>query len=132
MTAAEVQTAARAAAGRRRALLAGFALAIVLQLVALYAPSTGDAPSIPGADKLVHLGIFLLPALLGVLAGVRPLWLGLALVAHAGASEVVQHLLLPERSGDVWDAVADVVGVGIGVAVGVALRRRGQARAAAS
>lgn len=108
----------------RRAAWAAFALAIVLQLVALYWPSPPGGPGIPGLDKLVHATIFLLPAALGVVAGIRPLWLGIALVAHAVTSELLQQLVLPERSGDAWDAVADVVGVAIGLAVGVAILRR--------
>ncbi len=38
-------------------------------------------------------------------------------VAHAVVSEVVQATLLPLRSGDPRDALADVVGVGLGVLV---------------
>lgn len=108
----------------RRAAAVCFALALLLQLAVLYAPSTPGDPGIPGLDKLVHAIVFLLPALLGVLAGLRPLWLGAALAAHAVVSEVVQQLALPERSGEVWDAVADVAGVAIGLAIGVALLRR--------
>lgn len=99
-------------------------LAIVLQLVALYWPSPPSGPGIPGLDKLVHASVFLLPAALGVVAGIRPLWLGAALAAHAVASELVQHLVLPERAGDIWDAAADVVGVAIGLLIGVAIHRR--------
>jgi hypothetical protein len=44
---------------------------------------------------------------------------------HAPVSEVLQHVLLPGRSGDVWDAVVDLVGVGLGVlALVVGARRR--------
>lgn len=107
----------------------GFALAVVAQLVVLYAPSTPDAaPSIPGLDKLVHVAVFLLPALLGVLAGARAAWLAAALVAHAVVSELVQAVVLAERSGDGADAVADVLGVGLGLALGLALRRRAAPR----
>ena len=45
---------------------------------------------------------------------------------HAPVSEPVQHFLLPGRSGDVWDAVVDLVGVALGAAVlvvGARLRR---------
>lgn len=119
-------------AGGRRAAWAAFALAIVLQLVALYWPSPPGGPGIPGLDKLVHATVFLLPAALGVVAGIRPLWLGSALGAHAVISELVQQLALPERSGDVWDAVADVIGIAVGLAVGVAIRRRLRRHAGAS
>jgi homogentisate solanesyltransferase len=43
-------------------------LAVLLQLVVLYVPRAPDGPGIPGFDKLVHVGVFLLPAALGVLA----------------------------------------------------------------
>ncbi len=113
----------------RRVAWAGFVLAVLVQLVVLYAPSTPDAaPSIPGLDKLVHAGVFLLPALLGVLAGARPGWLGASLAAHAVVSELVQGFALPERSGDGADAVADLAGLALGLALGVALTRRASRR----
>jgi VanZ family protein len=106
----------------RRLVWALFGLAVLLQLVVLYLPRTPDGPGIPGFDKLVHAGIFLLPAALGVLAGLRPVLLGAILAAHAVLSEVVQHLLLPARAGDAWDVVADLVGLVLGLAIGIALR----------
>ncbi|MBO1769249.1 VanZ family protein [Agrococcus sp. TF02-05] len=119
--------------GWRRAAAVLFALALVAQLVVLYVPDPpSDIPAPPGSDKLVHFAVFAAPALLGVLAGLRPLWLGAALVAHAVPSELVQHVLLPGRSGDAWDAVADVAGVAVGLAVGWLARRdaRGTIRTA--
>lgn len=110
-----------------RALWTAFALAIVLQLVVLYAPSTPAGPGLPGFDKFVHAGVFLLPAALGTLAGIRATWLAAALALHAIVSEVLQHLLLPARAGDVWDVAADLVGVAIGVALGLSLLRRAAA-----
>lgn len=109
---------------RQRAAWLGFALAVLLQLAVLYAPSTPDGvPGIPGLDKLVHAGVFLLPALLGVLAGLGPWRLGIVLAAHAVVSELVQHLLLPQRSGDVLDVLADLAGVAAGLALGLVLHR---------
>ncbi|ERG63297.1 hypothetical protein L332_02365 [Agrococcus pavilionensis RW1] len=108
----------------RRTITVLFALALVAQLVVLYVPDPpSDIPAPPGSDKLVHFAVFAAPALLGVLAGLRPLWLGAALAAHAVLSEVVQHLLLPGRSGDAWDALADLAGVAVGLAVGWLARR---------
>ena len=62
-------------------------------------------------DKIVHALVFGVVLWTGVRAGVptRP-WLAVSLV-HAVVSEVLQATLLPNRSGDPWDAVADVVGV---------------------
>ncbi|MCR8670436.1 VanZ family protein [Agrococcus sp. HG114] len=118
--------------GWRRVALALFAVAVLAQLLVLYAPDPPEGlPGAPGLDKLVHAAVFLAPALLGVLAGMQPLWLGAALVAHALLSELIQHSLLAARSGDGWDAVADVVGVAAGLAAGWALRRRAAHSAAA-
>lgn len=114
--------------GDRRALGALFALALVAQLVALYWPSPPRVGGLPGVDKLVHATIFLAPALLGVLAGIRPVVLAPLLIAHALVSEVVQHVALPGRGGDPWDAVADIVGVAVGLAIGSALLLRAGGR----
>ncbi|WP_306231433.1 VanZ family protein [Agrococcus beijingensis] len=104
-----------------------FGAAVLAQLVALYLPDPPSSGGLPGADKVVHFGIFLAPALLGVLAGLRPVLLGALLVAHAIVSELLQHFLLPGRGGDPWDALADVVGVAVGLAIAAALRRRATA-----
>lgn len=93
-----------------------FAAAIALQLLALYlpqAPTTGGV-SVPGADKAVHVLIFAVVMLTGVLAHVPVRWLALVLAAHAVLSELVQHVLLPDRSGDPLDAVADLAGIALG------------------
>lgn len=44
--------------------------------------------------------------------------------AHAVISEIVQGLFLPNRDGDVWDALADLTGVLVATAVWLAWRRR--------
>lgn len=118
-------TQAAASALLPRLAWAAFAVALLVQLAVLYSPSTPDGtPQVPGLDKVVHATIFLLPALFGVLAGIRPLRLAVVLVAHAIASELVQHLVLPERLGDAWDALADIVGVALGLAIGLAMLKR--------
>jgi VanZ family protein len=116
----------------RHARWAPLALALLLQLIVLYAPSTPEGPGLPGFDKVVHVGVFLLPALFGVLAGVPLGWLGALLVAHAVVSEILQDRFLPGRAGDVWDVVADLVGVAIGLALGAAIRSTLRRRATPS
>ena len=78
--------------------------------------------TLPGADKAVHAGLFLLLAATGALrfgAGARVL---VPVLLYAAASELVQALLLASRSGDGWDLLAD----GVGAAAGWSLvRRRG-------
>lgn len=65
-------------------------------------------------DKLVHVGIFALPTVALVAAG-APRGTVIALMAgHALLSELIQAQLLVDRSGDVADLAADLVGVAIG------------------
>lgn len=112
-------------------LRAGFGLAVAANMWGLYAPEQLGDPLFPGVDKVAHLGSFALVMLLGQLVGIRPRLLASVLVVHAAASEVVQHVLLPGRSGDVIDLLADVVGIGLGWALAVAVRRARRAVARA-
>jgi VanZ family protein len=95
-------------AKRDRLLLA---LAVVVQLVVLYAPRAPSTGPVPGVDKLVHATVFAAVAWAAVRCGfARPL-VAAVLAAHAVLSELVQAGLLPGRSGDPLDVVADVAGV---------------------
>lgn len=104
---------ARAAAVARRA---AFAVAVALQLLVLYLPraQVPGGMDVPGSDKALHVAVFALVMLTGVLAGLPARGLAVVLVAHAGISELVQHLLLPGRTGDLLDAVADLGGIALG------------------
>lgn len=109
---------------RTSAARVALALAVLVQLAVLYAPAdTGPLP-FPNADKVVHVLVFLVPAALGVLVTRRPWPVAGVLVGHAVVSEVVQASLLPLRSGDLRDALADTVGVALGVLLGLRLLRR--------
>ena len=46
---------------------------------------------------------------------------------HAPVSEVVQATLLPHRSGDRWDALADLTGVALGALLATVVLRRARA-----
>lgn len=96
-----------------------FAAAVLAQLVVLYAPrapSTDQVPLVgPVLDKLVHLAVFALVAWTGRRAGVRVRLLVVVLLAHAVLSELLQHWVLPHRSGDPLDALADAAGVLVGL-----------------
>lgn len=96
-----------------------FAVVVLFNLVILFNPgSPGDPVTyIPHRDKIVHFLSFASIAWAGRRAGFAPIVLGAVLVAHAVESELVQHFLLPGRSGDPLDALADVCGVGAGSAV---------------
>jgi VanZ family protein len=103
-----------------------FALTVVVQLCAVYWPRVDVQGPVTWTDKVVHVLLFLVPTVVGLLVGLRPPYVVGALALHAPVSELVQHVLLPGRSGDVWDAVADLSGVVLGVTVvvvGRALRR---------
>ena len=120
--------AAWPASGRRVRLLATGAavVGLVVHLWGLYRdhgpPSVGWFPQ---ADKAEHLVGFGLPCFLVLLAlhlradasarslGTRTVGLVVALfVVHAGVSEIIQGTFYTSRSGDPFDAAADVVGTG--------------------
>jgi hypothetical protein len=109
----------------RRALVVGAVTAVLVHLLALYAPSVGIEGPVSWTDKVVHLILFAAPTYAVGLAlrSVAPAVVLFA--AHAPVSEMVQHLFLPHRSGDVWDAVLDLVGVGL-AAVLLVVRARAQ------
>ena len=106
----------------RAGLLVLLALAVAVQVVVLYAPEGGGAQLFPNVDKVVHVVVFLVPVALALLAGFRRTVVVLVFAAQAVISELVQALLLPHRSGDVLDVVADLTGVALGVLVAVARR----------
>lgn len=93
---------------------AAFAVAVAINLYGLYVPSQPGPPMFPGFDKVAHVGSFALVMLTGLLAGLRARPLGLVLVIHAVLSEILQGTLLPDRSGDVVDVVADLAGIALG------------------
>jgi len=91
-----------------------FGVALVVHLVALYTPKSPPLPSsVIGVDKLVHIALFAVVLYTGVRAGLPLRLLVPALLANAVVSELAQYLFLARRSGDVWDAVADAIGVGL-------------------
>lgn len=100
-----------------------FLLLLTVQLVALYWPRVAVEQPFSWADKAAHALLFGAPAAAGLLARLRPAYVLGLLAAHAPVSEVVQHSVLPHRTGDPLDALADLVGVGLGGAVGVVWAR---------
>ena len=92
-----------------------FAAAVALQLYGVYAPrEAGPHVGIPQVDKIAHFFLFASVAFLGLKIRLPARWLLGALVANAIVSELVQHYLLPQRDGDVFDALADLAGVAVG------------------
>lgn len=87
----------------------------MVQLAVLYVPRAPqlDVGGLP-VDKLVHALVFAVPVIALVAAGLPRSWVVGVMAAHAVLSEVLQGMLLADRSGDPWDVVADLVGVAIG------------------
>ena len=107
-----------------RAWLWLFVVVVAGHLAALYWPRVSVQGPVAWTDKVVHVTLFAAPALVGLLAGVRPAYLLVPLALHAPVSELLQHAVLPNRSGDVWDAVADLSGVLVGATIGMVSRTR--------
>ena len=78
------------------------AAALVLQFVVLYTPRA-PAVGLDGLplDKLVHVVIFALPTYALVRVGLPVVAVVILMVVQAVGSEVLQHVALANRSGDV-------------------------------
>ncbi len=102
------------------------ALAIAVHLAILYWPVVTVSGPVSWTDKVVHLLVFAVPTY-AVGRALRSVWTAVVVLAvHAPVSELAQHFLLPGRTGDVWDAVLDLVGVAVGTtALLVRVRRDG-------
>lgn len=88
---------------------------VLLQLTVLYWPVVTVEGPVSWTDKVVHLLAFAAPTFAVGLAWRRVWAPALVFAVHAPVSELIQHFLLPHRSGDVWDAVFDLLGVCLGV-----------------
>jgi VanZ family protein len=95
-------------------------MVVAVHLAVLYVPRAPSSGGLP-LDKVVHAVIFGMVLWVAARAGlpVRPV--AVLLAAHAVVSELIQHYLLPGRSGDPADSLADLIGVLI---VTVVLRRQ--------
>lgn len=109
----------------RRAVVVGAVAAVVAHLLALYGPAVGIEGPVSWTDKVVHVLLFAAPTYAVALAARAIVPAALVFAAHAPVSEMAQHALLPNRSGDPWDAVFDLIGVGLAVAL-LVVRRRAQ------
>ncbi len=109
---------------QKRLWRVAFGVALAVQLIAVYSPQGLAGPGITGLDKVVHVSIFFAPALALLMMGVRARWALGILALHAPVSELIQHFFLPHRSGDVFDALADLGGVALGWFVYVVWDRR--------
>jgi len=96
---------------------------LAVQTWLLYSPTPPMPPSdFSGSDLVAHVVLFGAPTAL--LYWLWPRWWSVALmVAYAPGSELLQRLV-PNRSSDVADAIADLLGVAIGVLAAWLVRRR--------
>jgi hypothetical protein len=92
-----------------------FGAALAVNLVLLFWPRGVGGGGPDHLDKAVHAASFATVTATGLLAGLPARLLVPLLAAHAATSEVLQQVALPDRSGDAWDAVADLVGVWLGL-----------------
>lgn len=98
-------------------------LVVLVHLAVLYWPVVTVTGPVSWSDKVVHLLVFAAPTWLVGWATRRAALSAAVFLVHAPVSELVQHYLLPARTGDVWDVVLDVVGVSVGAALLVVGRR---------
>ena len=101
-----------------------FGVALAVQLIAVYAPVGPGGPEVTGLDKVVHILIFFAPALAALMMGIRARWALGILALHAPVSELIQHFALPQRDGDVFDVMADLMGVVLGGLAYMVWKRR--------
>lgn len=98
--------------------------AAAVNLYMLYAPTVPGPPAGIRLDLAAHFGSFAVLAVAGLMAGLRPAWYVPVLVLNAGLSELLQATMLPNRSGDWTDLVADLFGVAVGWWIATAWSRR--------
>jgi VanZ like protein len=90
---------------------AALVAAVAINVVILFWPRAPGGADVPGLDKVIHLATFASLAFTGLRAGLRARWWVPSVAVHAVESELVQAFLLPHRSGDVRDVLADLAGV---------------------
>ncbi|GAB2682646.1 VanZ family protein [Thalassiella azotivora] len=110
--------------GRPTAWRVALALAVTLHLAVLYWPAGTGEPLVPHLDKAVHVLVFGAVALTWRAVGGPLVPVAGVLAAHAVVSEVVQHRVLADRTGDAWDVAADLLGVVTGLLLAGVLRPR--------
>jgi uncharacterized membrane protein YccC len=91
------------------------------QVWALYLAVPSGGPDRLQLDKLVHAAMFAAPVAVAIVLRLR--WAVVVLFVHALVSEPLQAAFTRERDADLWDTVADLVGIVIGVAVAAQVRR---------
>jgi len=118
--------------GNRLSLITG-AYSILVTILFLMPGSDIPGVEIPFIDKWVHIGLFLALSLLWTLLLDRKdlaytkamVLLFLLLLFYGMVIELIQHTLLPTRTADPWDVLANTIGILLGIWMG---RRLGQTK----
>ena len=118
-------------------------LSIIVTIVIFYlstaSPSALPLPEMPkieGFDKIVHMLMYAVLALVLVLETTRRNNLGyyslviLFPILYGGLLEILQHYFFPPRTGDWFDFLANTIGVLIGFAMATVLLNGAKARKA--
>ena len=108
-------------------ILCGIAILILTGLPGSLLPSVKP---VIGLDKVVHILMYATFAFLclwgyrkqfidnGVEYKKRAIWLAVIIsIAYGGLTEIIQETLVPGRTGDWFDFLADSIGTGIGALV---------------
>ncbi|MGE9807910.1 MULTISPECIES: VanZ family protein [unclassified Janibacter] len=101
---------------------AAFVVLLAVHLLSLYWPRVAVSGPVSWSDKVMHVLLFAAPVLAGLRARLPLVPLVAVFALHAPVSELVQHVALRGRSGDVSDALADLAGVGLGLALALLIR----------
>ena len=100
-----------------------FTIIVALTLtVAMLWPLEAPPPTPEGSDKLVHFVAFAtlaFPLALSGRIGLLPVFIGAS--AYGGAIELIQPSF--NRSADINDWIADIIGVVLGIGCGLLYRR---------
>ena len=100
-----------------------FTIALMLTLtIAMLWPLEAPPPTPEGSDKLVHFVAFAtlaFPLALSGRIGLLPVFIGAS--AYGGAIELIQPSF--NRSADINDWIADIIGVVLGIGCGLLYRR---------
>lgn len=86
------------------------ALAVLLYLAVARPMPGGPTGALSIYDKLVHGSVYGALTLLGLFGRLRTSTVLLVLLSHGALVEVLQSLV-PDRSADAWDMVADAIGI---------------------
>lgn len=108
--------------GRRHVWRVVFAVVCATSMVILFAPGDATPTGLTVSDEAVHATLFALLGVTGLGAGVPLRRLALSLLAYAGCSELLQAGVVPDRSGDPLDVLADVAGAALGLTLGLTRR----------